>query len=120
VQARLLLDESLSERMLPALAEDFPDSCHLRSINASGATDRSIWTLAETAGFVLVTRDEDFVNLSVLRGAPPKVIWLNIGSAHDVVIVALLKAHAADIERFAAHDEQNFLALGFYRSLAPR
>jgi predicted nuclease of predicted toxin-antitoxin system len=28
----------------------------------------------------LVTKDEDFHRLSVLRGAPPKVVWLRVGN----------------------------------------
>jgi hypothetical protein len=59
--------------------------------------------MARTGEFVLVTRDEDFVTLSVLRGAPPKVIWLNVGNARNAAIESLLRTRANDIERFAAH-----------------
>ena len=29
---------------------------------------------------MIVTKDEDFHHLSVLRGAPPKVVWLRTGN----------------------------------------
>lgn len=50
--------------------------------------------------------------MSVLRGAPPKVVWLDVGNARTAAIAALLRAHAEDIERFAAHEEYTFLAIG--------
>ena len=68
--------------------------------------------MARTGAFILVTRDEDFVTLSVLRGAPPKVIWLNVGNARSAAIESLLRTRANDIERFATHEEYSFLAMG--------
>ena len=110
--ARLLLDENLSERLLPQLINVFPDSTHVRTLGRDGASDSSVWNIARDGGFLLVTRDEDFVGMSLLRGAPPKVVWLNIGNARNAFIAALLRERAADIERFLVHDEYTFLAIG--------
>ncbi|MBS0169692.1 MAG: DUF5615 family PIN-like protein [Nitrospira sp.] len=33
--------------------------------------------------FLLVTRDEDFLRMSLLRGAPPKVIWITLGNCSN-------------------------------------
>jgi predicted nuclease of predicted toxin-antitoxin system len=106
------LDENLSERLVPRLADVFPGSAHVRNLGQGGASDHSVWGTARTGEFILVTRDEDFVTLSVLRGAPPKVIWLNVGNARTAAIEFLLRARAGDIERFAAHEEYSFLAIG--------
>ena len=108
---RLLLDENLSERLLPRLADLFPGSTHVRSLGRAGASDESVWEMACTGEFILLTRDEDFVTLSVLRGAPPKVIWLNVGNARNAAIESLLRARAIDIERFATHEEYSFLVI---------
>jgi predicted nuclease of predicted toxin-antitoxin system len=116
VAARLLLDENLSERLLQPLTDTFPGSDHVRSLSRRGVSDSSAWEIARSAGWVLVTRDEDFVGMSVLRGAPPKVVWLNVGNSRNAVIAALLKSHAADIARFVAHDDYTFLAIGFYKA----
>ena len=110
--ARLLLDENLSERLLKKLAGTFPGSAHVRKLGQSGASDISVWDIARDGGFVLVTRDEDFVGMSVLRGAPPKVVWLNVGNARTAAIATLLSSRAADIEQFLLHDEYTFLAIG--------
>jgi predicted nuclease of predicted toxin-antitoxin system len=112
VAARLLLDENLSERLLPLLIDLFPGSTHVRTLGRGGAPDTSVWDIARDGGFLLVTRDEDFVGMSVLRGTPPKVVWLNIGNARNASIAALLLERADDIERFLMHDEYTFLAIG--------
>lgn len=109
---RLLLDENLSEALLSALTDLYPGSRHVRSLGGGGASDNEVWTLAIRAGCVLVTRDDDFLQLSVARGAPPKVIWIGLGNCPNAAIVALLRDRHADIERFAYHEEATFLALG--------
>jgi hypothetical protein len=70
---RLLFDEQLSEELVSLLAFLFPDSLHVRLLEAGGVADPVIWQLARDHGCLLVTKDEDFHRLSVLRGAPPKV-----------------------------------------------
>jgi predicted nuclease of predicted toxin-antitoxin system len=109
---RLLLDENLSERLLKELANIFPESAHVRRLGRSGVSDLSVWDIARDGGYVLVTRDEDFVGMSVLRGVPPKVVWLNIGNMKTAAIANLLSSRATDIEQFVLHDEYTFLAIG--------
>ena len=41
-------------------------------------------------GLVLVTKDEDFLDLSVTRGCPPKVVCLAIGNASNAATAMLL------------------------------
>jgi predicted nuclease of predicted toxin-antitoxin system len=120
VVIRLLLDENLSEQLLSPLADLFPGSEHVRNLIRGDTPDRAAWELARTGGFVLTTRDEDFVNMSVLRGTPPKVVWLNVGNSRNAVISALLQTHAADIQSFVAHAEYSFLAIGFYKAASIR
>ena len=110
---RFLLDENLSERLLPALMARFPGSSHVRALGKGGAADVELWALARDQGFILVTRDEDFVGLSVLHGAPPKVIWLNVGNPRTAQIERLIRDNADAIEQFTAHEDATFLALAF-------
>ena len=44
------------------------------------AGDEQVWEHAKLNGFAIVTKDEDYNNLSVVRGTPPKVIWLQLGN----------------------------------------
>jgi predicted nuclease of predicted toxin-antitoxin system len=68
--------------------------------------------LAVEHGCLLVTRDEDFHRLSVLRGAPPKVVWLRLGNCTTEAVAQLLRHHEPALRLFAGQDEATFLALG--------
>lgn len=117
---RLLLDENLSERLLPSVLDVFPGSDHVRMLRTEGLSDSALWELAGDGDYLLTTRDEDLIGTSVLRGTPPKILWLNTGHSRNAVIAALIAAHAADIERFVADAELSFLAVGFYTSASSR
>ena len=112
----LLLDENLSERLLPSLEERFPGSRHIRLLGLSGASDTEIWEQARLSGAMLVTKDEDFLQLSIRRGFPPKVICLAIGNAGNAATAALLLDQAAVIEAFGSHPDAGFLVLRFPQS----
>lgn len=97
---RLLLDENLSSRLSERLAAAFPGTRHVDDAGLHGKTDVEIWQFAGEQGFVLVSKDNDFRQLSFLRGAPPKVIWLRIGNAPTRDIEALLLASVGRIQGF--------------------
>ena len=109
---RLFFDEPLSEDLSHLLRDVFPDSLHVRQIGAGGAKDGKVWQLAKTHGCLLVSKDEDFHRLSVLLGAPPKVIWIRLGNCSTEEIAQLLQQHHADIVRFDEQSEATFLELG--------
>jgi predicted nuclease of predicted toxin-antitoxin system len=109
---RLLFDEQLSEELIVLLQDIFPDSLHVRQLGAGGFADRRVWRLAREHDCVLVTKDEDFHRLSVLQGAPPKVVWIRVGNCATADVAALLRRHAADVRRFAEQGEVTFLELG--------
>jgi predicted nuclease of predicted toxin-antitoxin system len=109
---RLLFDEQLSEDLVLLVADLFPGSLHVRSAGGQGAEDQTIWQMAQEHGCALVTKDEDFHRLSVLRGAPPKVIWLRIGNCTTNEIARLLRHRTDELRMFDAQDEATFLELG--------
>jgi predicted nuclease of predicted toxin-antitoxin system len=108
----LLFDEQLSEELSLLLRDVFPISLHVRQIGAGGAPDATVWQLAKDRGCLLVTKDEDFHRLSILRGAPPKVVWLRLGNCTTEDVATLLRHHVADLEAFAEQAEATFLELG--------
>jgi predicted nuclease of predicted toxin-antitoxin system len=68
---RLLFDEQLSEDLCKVVADIFPDSLHVRLLGQGGAADSTVWELARAHGCLLVSKDDDFHRLALLRGAPP-------------------------------------------------
>lgn len=97
---KLLFDQNLSPKLVTRLVDLFPDSSHVQPVGLDCATDDKVWEHARLNGFAIVTKDEDYNNLSVLRGSPPKVIWLQLGNCTTAQVEAVFRAHFADIEAF--------------------
>lgn len=69
---KLLLDENLSRRLVPFLQHDYPDSSQVVLLGLESASDTEVWHYAKDAGYVIVTRDADFQELSLLWGQPQR------------------------------------------------
>jgi len=110
-EPKLLLDENLAGRLVGALSDLYPGSVHVADVGLAATRDRAIWTYAAANGFVLVTKDEDFHRLSILHGAPPKVVWIGLGNCSTADVERLLRRRHGGIVRFLEHAEATFLAL---------
>ena len=64
------------------------------------ADDMSIWNHARSGGFAITSKDGDFHQLSLIYGAPPKVIWLRVGNTSTDEIATLLRGRYAAIDAF--------------------
>ena len=95
---KLLLDENLSRRLVPFLQNEFPGSTQVALIGLQQADDRAIWHHAKNNGYIIVTRDADFEELSAIHGAPPHVIWLRVPNQAKAAVLKLLLRHRALLE----------------------
>lgn len=109
--SRFLLDENLSPRLSSALCDGFPGSKHVCDVQLKGKSDQQIWDFASENGYTIVTKDDDFRGLSLLRGAPPKVIWLVVGNTSTAEILRILLAHTTAIEAFISEPLTSLLTL---------
>jgi predicted nuclease of predicted toxin-antitoxin system len=107
----LLFDENLAARLVAELADLYPDSAHVGDHGLVGGSDHAIWQYARDKNLAIVTKDEDFQRLSVLFGAPPKVIWVRLGNCSTADVIRLLRLRRDGINRFLADEEAAFLAL---------
>ena len=107
---QLLFDENLSPRLPALLSDQFPGSRHVRDVGLRGATDQDIWNFAAAADFTIVTKDDDFRGLSLLRGAPPKVIWPVIGNCTTHEILQILTENDASLFSFIIEPSTALLA----------
>lgn len=108
---KLLFDQNLSPRLPNLLAELYPESIHVRTVSLRDADDAIIWNYAKENGFVIVSKDSDFQQRSLLYGSPPKFIWLRVGNCPVKTIEDLLKQHILAITEFAEDDEVSHLML---------
>jgi len=75
------------------------------------ADDEAVWQYAKQGNFSIVSKDSDFQERSVLRGYPPKVIWLRVANCTTAEIASLLRAAQPIIARFINDDEESCLLL---------
>jgi len=99
---KLLFDQNLSPKLVARLADLYPGSSHVQTLGLDQADDNAVWVHARDQDFVIVTKDADFNNMGVVRGFPPKVIWLLIGNRTTAQVENLLRVNHASIEAFYA------------------
>jgi len=87
---KLLLDENLSRRIVRFLQADFPGTSQVALEGLERGRDLDVWRYAKDDGYVIVTKDSDFYELSLLHGTPPTVIWLQVGNASKAAVMQLL------------------------------
>ena len=109
---KLLLDANISWRLIARLKAHFSDCKHVDLIGLTiPATDTEIWNYASDNDFIIVTNDEDFLNLANLKGFPPKVVLLRTGNQSNTFIEMLLVKHIPDIEAISISSEYGFLEI---------
>jgi predicted nuclease of predicted toxin-antitoxin system len=102
---KLLLDENLSRRLVPFLQHDFPDSSQVVLLGMESASDKEVWQKAKDEGYVIVTRDADFQELSLVWGQPPKVIRLKtLNQSRAATLKVLLDYREVITESLIDHD----------------
>ena len=108
---KLLLDENLSEKIVAFIVDLFPGSIHVKTVGLIRCDDNALWLWAKEHGFVIVSKDTDFHQMSVVFGHPPKFIWLRVGNASTDLIVGLLKSHQEVIQEFIRSQTESLLVL---------
>jgi predicted nuclease of predicted toxin-antitoxin system len=76
---KLLLDHNLSPRLTHRLADLYPGAIHVVDVGLERSDDVAIWQYAGLHGLIIVTKDVDFTELSLIRTGSPKVIWIRRG-----------------------------------------
>jgi len=97
---KLLFDENISYRIVKKLTHLYPGSEQVKRVGLLSHKDGLIWEYAKRNNYVIVTHDEDYDELSALRGFPPKVIWLRTGNITTDNLAKLLISHADQIKEF--------------------
>ena len=108
---RLLFDENISPDLIRRVAGSYPDSQHVELAGLKGHLDLEVWEYAARHGLALVSKDNDFRQLSFLKGHPPKVIWLNVENAGTDAIALLLASNRERVQAFLSEPGESLLVL---------
>jgi predicted nuclease of predicted toxin-antitoxin system len=103
---KLLLDANISWKLASRLSDIFGECAHVDYIGLKvPADDTDIWNYALGNGYIIITKDYDFVSLLEINGYPPKVVLLKTGNNKSVAIAELLVNAKEMIEDL---DQNNF------------
>jgi predicted nuclease of predicted toxin-antitoxin system len=108
---KLLLDHNLSHKLVSRLSDTYGGSTQTRLLGFARAADPEIWFHARTHDFVIVSKDNDFAELAVLRGSPPKVVWLRLGNCSSAAVEQLLRRNVTVITEFVSDPDRVVLEL---------
>ena len=108
---KLLLDENLSDRIINKIIDLYPDSQHVKTLGLLNTDDSLIWEFAKFNGFVIVSKDSDFHQRSLLYNHPPKFIYFRIGNSPTSKIVEILRNNFSVIVEFFNSEIESVLVL---------
>jgi len=100
---KILLDANISWKLIKTLKPVFGECTH---VDLAGlripAKDKHIWDFALTNGYIIITKDEDFLSLLESKGFPPKVVLIKTGNNSSKLLADLLiesKPKIEDLEK---------------------
>ena len=107
----LLFDQNLSPRLVEHLANIYPDSVHVFSLGLGEALDMEIWQYAHDHDYIIVTKDADFSEVGIIKGFPPKIIWIRRGNCSTKDIETILRENYSAISNLSEDVETGILTL---------
>lgn len=107
----LLFDQNISPRLIERLADLFPGSAHVSALGMDKAMDSEIWQYAHDHDYMIVTKDADFSELGIVRGFPPKIIWIRRGNCSTQEIESILRENYGAIKTLSNDEETGILTL---------
>lgn len=108
---RLLFDQNISFRILKQVEHTFPGSTHVSLAGYADFADSAIFNFAKANGYCIVTFDSDYADLSIVKGFPPKIIWLRSSNQTTRNILQLFERRSQAILDFINQSESGILEI---------
>ena len=107
----LLFDQNISFRVSKKIQDVFSGAKHLSDLRLDNYTDIAIWEFARANNYCIVTFDFDFIDISTLRGFPPKIILLRMGNTSTEKIISRILTDSKLISNFLISEDTAFLEI---------
>ena len=96
---RFLIDNQLPAALARWLQARGHQAEHVLALGMAQTDDALIWQHAARTGAVIVTKDEDFAQLTILRPEGVRVVWLRVGNCRTSVLLAAFERLWPEIVR---------------------
>lgn len=107
----LLFDQNISPRLVEQLADLYSGSVHVSTVGMGNALDIEIWQYAYNNDYIIVTKDADFSELGLIKGFPPKIVWIRRGNCSTQEIETILRENFLAISALSDDPETGILTL---------
>ena len=95
---RFLIDAQLPKSLADYLTRTGHDCLHTLALPEGNRTsDGSIRDLADGGGYIVVTKDSDFVDSHHLRGSPAKLLLVSTGNIGNRQFLEIFQKHSLAI-----------------------
>ena len=88
---KLLFDHNLSPELVERLADVFPQSEHVARVGLASASDFEVWDYAKKNSLTIVSKDSDLSEIGMVRGFPPRIVWIRRGNCSTSDIESVLR-----------------------------
>jgi len=94
---RFLVDNQLPAALARWLESQGGQAEHVLAVQLAQSRDELIWDRAARDGAVIVSKDEDFAQMTLVRPEPVAVVWLRMGNCRTPVLLAAMERAWPDI-----------------------
>ncbi len=98
MRMQFVVDAQLPPALVRWLTDQGYQAEHVGDVGLMAASDREIWNYTRKLGAVLVTKDEDFMALSLADPAGPPIVWLRVGNTTRRALLETVSALFAAVE----------------------
>src|SRR5689334_7304364 len=96
---RFLIDAQLPPALATWMGEHGLAATPVRNLGLRDSDDGSIWNFVKAGDWVVLTKDEDFVDRCIRDPGAPPVVWLRIGNCTNRVLFAWLEPVLPEITK---------------------
>ena len=87
---RFLVDAQMPQALARWIAANGHEAQHVSDLGLEGASDQIIWGKAGSLGAVIVSKDQDFVQLAN-SGPGPCVVWITFGNTRRSELISRME-----------------------------
>jgi predicted nuclease of predicted toxin-antitoxin system len=101
---KFLIDAQLPPSLEAWFEAEGYEARHVASLSGLDAPDADIWNLAISDGYIIVTKDRDFVEWARSRTPKARVLWIRFGNMRREVLHLRLEAAWPELLEFLVSD----------------
>lgn len=88
---KFIVDNQLPRALARLIQSEFgAEAIHVTDVGLRDATDGELWAYASTNNSILISKDEDFVNM-VLHTPTAPLVWVRVGNCRRAIILDLFR-----------------------------